>query len=150
MVRRLLVACVMVGILAAVFLGLRSYHSWWRAPAVDGQLTSKGQALPNAALFLQVPDFDSGLCEPPGQAATTDSRGGFHFPGTQEHEWKSPFSTYEHQVVWMLCATRLPGEASGGPRVLYEWRGVPNRWIRVTCDVSPDRSPLCAVNESRS
>ncbi len=150
MVRRLLVRCGMVGVLVAGLLGRRSYDSWWRAPAVDGQLTTNGQGLPNAALFLQVPDFDSGLCEPPGQSATTDSGGGFHFPGTQEHEWRSPFSANEHRVVWVLCATRLPGEAPGRPRVLYQWRGVPNRSIRVTCDVSPDRSPLCALSESRS
>src|SRR5882672_6775335 len=122
MVRRLGVPIGVVGILVAVFLGLRSYNSWWRAPAVDGQLTSKGQTLPKAVLFLQVPDFDSGLCEPPGQSATTDSRGVFHFAGTQKHEWKLPFSTYEHRVVWVLCATGLPGEASAGPRVLYQWR----------------------------
>ncbi len=73
MVRRLLVRCGMVGVLVAGLLGRRSYDSWWRAPAVDGQLTTNGQGLPNAALFLQVPDFDSGLCEPPGQSATTDS-----------------------------------------------------------------------------
>src|SRR5258708_29673587 len=107
MVRRLGVTCGMVGILAAVFLGVRSYDSWWRAPAVDGQLTTKGQALPNAALFLQVPDFDSGLCEPPGQSATTDSRGNFHFPGKQEHECKSPFSAFKHPVLCVLFATML-------------------------------------------